>query len=110
MKQKVVWKEYAYSMSDIIKGKNFEEIIENLEKFSLTFVDDDYVTFIDTIGYDGREELIVKVFREESDKEYERRLKKEETARVQEEKRNKKIEQRERTLYKKLQKKYGEIK
>ena len=91
---------------DEFDGKTPEEIIERMKAFRTEMNDRDVYFYINHYGYDGGKELKLRERREETDKEYEKRIAEEEKVRAKKRADEKKKKDREYAEYERLKKKF----
>lgn len=91
---------------DVIDGKTFDQVIEQMEMFKPEYIGRDVYFSVDSYGYDGGKELKLRERRLETDKEFNKRIEQEqkEKAKAKEAKATK--EAKEFLEYQRLQKKF----
>ena len=86
-------------------SKVIEYFIDQQNKCTEKYPDHEYIITIDPYGYDGAFEIVLNIFQEESDEEYEARIK---AIELQQQKAEAKKLEKERKIYEQLKKKFGE--
>lgn len=91
---------------DILDGKTPEEIIETMKAFRTGHPGRDLYFSVDSYGYDGGKELRIRERREETDKEFEKRIAEEKKASEAKKRTKAEKEAKEFLEYQRLQKKF----
>lgn len=93
-------------LDDVINGQSFDGVIKIMETLKSRYAGRD-VWFETHSWYDGETELILMESREETDKEYKQRIKKEQKHLDSLRKIKSKKEEKDRKEYERLKKKFG---
>lgn len=94
---------------DEIDGKTPEEVIERMKALRADVGDRDVYFYISRYGYDGGKELTLRERREETDKEYNKRLAEEKKDRLKAKETKALKEAKERAEYERLRKKFENV-
>ena len=86
-------------------SKVIEYFIDQQNKCTKEYPDYEHIITIEPYGYDGAFEIVLNIFQEESDEEYEARIK---AIELQQQKAEAKKLEKERKIYEQLKKKFGE--
>ena len=86
-------------------SKVIEYFIDQQNKCTEKYPDHEHIITIEPYGYDGAFEIVLNIFQEESDEEYEARIK---AIELQQQKAEAKKLEKERKIYEQLKKKFGE--
>jgi hypothetical protein len=92
---------------DEIDGKTPEEVIERMKALRADVGERDVYFYIRNYGYDGGKELTLRERREETDKEYNKRLAEEKKDRLRTKEAKALKEAKERAEFERLKKKFG---
>ncbi len=94
---------------DEIDGKTPEEVIERMKALRESVGDRDVYFYISRYGYDGGKELTLRERREETDKEYNKRIAEEKKDRLKAKETKALKEAKERAEYLRLKKKFENV-
>lgn len=91
---------------DVLDGKTPNQVVEAMKYYKDTYVGRDVYFSVDSYGYDGGKELKLRERREETDKEYEKRMAEEKKIKEVKKKSKAEKEAKEFLEYQRLQKKF----
>lgn len=97
------------SFYDVLNGKTFDEVIARMEQYKSHYSGRDVYFDIQGYGYDGGIELCLRERRLETDREYEKRIAKENLERAKKRAAEKKKKDREYAEYVRLKEKFGDV-
>lgn len=91
---------------DVIDGKTFDQIIEEMQSLKREYTDRDVYFYTEQYGYDGGRNLKLRERRLETDREFEKRMALEKKTKDKEKEAKATKEAREFSEYQRLQKKF----
>lgn len=94
------------SFFDILDGKTFDEVIACMHEMKALYADRDVYFDVNGYGYDGGLELYLMERREETDREYEKRIAEEKRERAKKSAAARAKKEREYAEYQRLKKKF----
>jgi len=105
----VEYKDCYVDFYDVIDGRTPDEIMELMKYYKERFQGHDVYFSVDSYGYDGGKELRLRERREETDKEFEKRLAEEKKAKDAKKKVKADKEARELAEFMRLKKKFENV-